>query len=116
MAPQTPPTPELAELAELLGPADARELARTFLHDTPKLITDLADATAAPSGPTVRQIAAHSLKSTSRLVGANALAALAEQLEARLIRGGPPPSGPEILAIGEEYGRIRGVLERFVQS
>lgn len=116
MAALPPPTPELAELAEILGPADARELTRAFLRDTPKLIADLADTTATPSGPPVRQIAAHSLKSTSRLVGAAALSALADQLEARLVKGGPPPTVTEILAINDEFERIGQVLGRFAQS
>jgi HPt (histidine-containing phosphotransfer) domain-containing protein len=114
-APQ-PPTPELAELVELLGPADTRELTRTFLHDTPRLIADLADSSLAPSGPSVQQIAAHSLKSTSRLVGANALATLAGLLETRLVAGGPPPTVTEILAINDEYERVAKLLARFAQS
>ena len=116
MAALPPPTPELAELAELLGPADARELTRAFLRDTPKLIADLADATATPSGPSVRQLAAHSLKSTSRLVGATALSILADQLEARLVKGGLPPTVTEILAINDEFERIGAILGRFAQS
>lgn len=115
-ATQLPPTPELAELAELLGPADARELTRTFLHDTPRLIADLADVSAAPSGPPVQQIAAHSLKSTSRLVGANGLAVLAGNLETRMAGGGHPPSVTEILAINDEYERVGRILSRFAQS
>lgn len=115
-AAQLPPTPELAELAELLGPADARELTRTFLHDTPRLIADLADASDTPSGPPVQQIAAHSLKSTARLVGANVLAALAGNLETRMAAGGPSPSVTEILAINDEYERVSGILSRFAQS
>lgn len=115
-AAQMPPTPELAELAELLGPADAKELAGTFLNDTTQLIANLADASAAPSGPSVQQIAAHSLKSTSRLVGANALAILAGELEIRLAGGGHAPTVIEILAIKNEYERVTKLLARFAQS
>jgi hypothetical protein len=99
-----PPTPELAEISDIIGLADARELARTFLADAPRLIADLNDpapAEASPSSPPRCRLAAHSLKSTSRLVGAHPLSAL---------------SAIEIDAIRAEFARFSPTLRRFVGS
>lgn len=114
-----PPTPELAEISDIIGLDDARELARTFLADAPRLIADLnnpAPAEASPSSPPRCRLAAHSLKSTSRLVGAHPLSALAATLELRLLAAGPIPSAPEIDAIRAEFARFSPALRRFVGS
>ena len=114
-----PPTPELAEISEIIGLGDARELARTFLADAPRLIADLNDpapAEASPSSPPRCRLAAHSLKSTSRLVGAHPLSALAAALELRLLAAGPIPSAIEIDAIRAEFARFSPALRRFVGS
>lgn len=111
-----PPTPELAEISEIIGLGDARELARTFLTDAPRLIADLdnsAPADASPASPPRCRLAAHSLKSTSRLVGAHPLSALAAALELRLLAAGPAPTAAEIQAIREEFARFSATLVRF---
>ncbi len=109
-----PPTPELAALSAILGPANAREVTLTFVHDTPQLIADLALATAAHGEISLSQLAAHSLKSTARLVGAHTLSELAAELEARLIAAGPAPTRPEIEAVRTEFARFRTVLGPFI--
>jgi HPt (histidine-containing phosphotransfer) domain-containing protein len=111
-----PPTPELAEIAEIVGAGDARDIARSFLATTPRLIADLSNA--APAGPIVGtppicQIAAHSLKSTARLVGAHPLAAFASALELRQLAGGPVPTAAEIAAIQTEFTHLSSVFGRF---
>lgn len=111
-----PPTPELAELSAILGPANAREVTLTFLHDTPQLMADLALVTAPDGEAPPCQLAAHSLKSTARLVGANALSALATELEARLIAAGPAPTPAEIETIRTEFARFRTFLAPFIGS
>ncbi len=114
-----PPTPELAEISEIIGLGDARELARTFLADAPRLIADLdnsAPANRSPGSPPRCRLAAHSLKSTSRLVGAHPLSALAATLELRLIAAGPAPTATEIEAIRAEFARFSPALLRFVGS
>ncbi|MBC7365985.1 MAG: Hpt domain-containing protein [Undibacterium sp.] len=111
-----PPTLELAELSAVLGPANTREVTRTFLHDTPQLIADLARVIASETGDSPCQLAAHSLKSTAQLVGAHALSALAAALEARLIAAGPAPTPAEIEIFRAEFARFRTVLGPFVAS
>ena len=108
-----PPTPELVELSAILGPANAREVTLTFLHDTPQLIADLAFATAAAGEVSPCQLAAHSLKSTARLVGAHTLSTMAAAIEARLVAAGPTPTRAEIEAIRTEFVRFRTVLSPF---
>ena len=111
-----PPTPELAEISDIIGLDDTRELARTFLADAPRLIADLdnpAPADASPASPPRCRLAAHSLKSTSRLVGAHPLSVLAATLELRLLAAGPMPSATEIEAIRAEFARFSPALVRF---
>ena len=108
-----PPTAELAELADTLGLDDAREVARLFLHDAPRLIADLADPRLAESGVPRGQVAAHTLKSTARLVGAHPLAALAAALESAFIAGRPAPGPHELDAVRAEFDRIRTGLAAF---
>lgn len=113
-----PPTPELAEISEIIGLDDARELARTFLADAPRLIADLnnsAPADSAAGAPPRSHLAAHSLKSTSRLVGAHPLSALAAALERQLNAGGPMPTAAEIEAIQTEFTRFSPALVRFIE-
>ncbi len=119
MAVIPPPTPELAEIAEIIGSGDAREIARSFLSDAPRLIADLSNsAPASPDAGTLPlcQIAAHSLKSTARLVGAHPLATLAGALELRLLAGGPNPTAAEIAAIQTEFVRLSSGFGRFSGS
>jgi len=106
--PLPPPTPELAELADILGLGEARDLTCTFLADTPRLIADL-DSPAIDRA----KIAAHSLKSTSRLIGASILSGLAAALESRLLAAGSLPTVTETDAIRAEYARICPMLTRF---
>ncbi len=103
-----PPTPELAALSDILGLDEARDLTRTFLADTPRLIADLDSPVADRA-----MIAAHSLKSTSRIVGANTLSALAATLEVRLLAAGPLPTITETAAIRAEYACVSPMLIRF---
>ena len=111
-----PPTPELAELSAILGPANAREVTLTFLHDTPQLIADFAIVTAPDGEVSPCQLAAHSLKSTARLVGANTLSALAAALEAKFIATGAAPTPAEIEIIRSEFARFRAFLTPFTGS
>ncbi len=114
-----PPTPELAELGRIIGLKEARELARTFVTNTPKLIQELANQNPAdPSAPTPTccQLAAHNLKSTSRLVGAHGLAALASMLENRILDDGPVPTSMEIDHARAAFVRFIPPLVQFVET
>jgi hypothetical protein len=53
------------------------------------------------------------LKSTSRLVGAHPLSALAATLESRLLAAGPIPSAIEIDAIRAEYAALAEAADTF---
>jgi HPt (histidine-containing phosphotransfer) domain-containing protein len=114
-----PPTPELAELGRIIGLGDVRELARTFLANTPRLIDELANT--APADPTTPgttrcHLAAHNLKSTSRLVGAHALSTLAATIENRLLDHGLAPTSAEIDRAREEFARFIPPLVRFAET
>ena len=108
-----PPTPELAELTSILGEADARALARTFLANTPQLLSDLAAPPSLGAEPSPGQMAAHTLKSTARLVGAHALAAQASALETRLVIPGATPTPSELADIHAEAARVHALIVTF---
>ena len=108
-----PPTPELAELVSILGETDTRELARTFLCDTPHLLADLSAPPATTEEASPGQLAAHSLKSTARLVGALTLATQAAALEIHLATAGAAPTPRELTAIRAEFARVHTLMARF---
>ena len=74
-----PPNEAIAELATALGEESARELADMFLTSFDAVLRELS----AP-GREERKRAAHSLKSSARIVGASALSGRMAELEARL--------------------------------
>lgn len=108
-----PPNPELAELVSILGRADTRELARTFLRDTPRLLADLAAPAFSGADPSPAQLAAHSLKSTARLVGAHALATQAAALELHLAKPGASPAPRALDRIRDEAARAHALIAPF---
>jgi HPt (histidine-containing phosphotransfer) domain-containing protein len=74
-----PPNSALEELAEALGEESARELAEMFLTSFPAVLQDLGAADREQ-----RKRAAHSLKSSARIVGATLLSNRMAELESRL--------------------------------
>lgn len=108
-----PPTPELAQLFSILGDADSRELARVFLRNTPQLLVDLDTIASSTEEPSPAQLAAHSLKSTARLVGATALASHAAALELYLATPASAPTPQALESIRAEAARAHALIAPF---
>ena len=80
------------------------ELIDEYLSDAPGLLTDLRDST-----EDERVRAAHTLKSTSAMLGAARLAAMCSELE-RSVKDGDGPT--ELVAAAErEYAGVRSALQ-----
>ena len=109
--PAPKPSPELAELMSIIGEANTREIVRTFLHETPLLMGKLRVADRRS-----RHRAAHSLKSSARLVGAHAIAARAAQFEARLALPDGDLYPADITAILEDFSTSSPALIAFSDS
>lgn len=111
MSSSSPPNPALAELLSVLGEANTREIVRTFLHEAPILLQGLAD-----SDRSHRHRSAHSLKSSARLIGADAVATCAAQLEVRLANPGGDISPDDISALNEALVSVSPVLTAYAES
>jgi HPt (histidine-containing phosphotransfer) domain-containing protein len=104
-----PPNDALAELAAVLGEDNVRTLVRTFLRDFPVSLRDLGGGDRKQ-----RHRVAHSMKSNSRLMGANELSQRMAALEARLESDGADVSPDDLAAITREYEQVAGPLRAFV--
>ena len=115
---QLPPALDPAALAALreLNPGDDsffQDLIQIFLDDSPQRIAEIEQSLLKGD---VRQLtlAAHSLKGSSSNFGAGRLRALSEQLEL-LGRQGPLGDAPgQLLALKNEFARVRTALEALV--
>lgn len=115
---QLPPALDPAALAALreLNPGDDsffQDLIQIFLDDSPQRIAEIEQSLVKRD---VRQLtlAAHSLKGSSSNFGAERLRALSEQLEL-LGRQGPLGDAPgQLLALKNEFARVRAALEALV--
>jgi HPt (histidine-containing phosphotransfer) domain-containing protein len=109
--PNTPPPNEaLAELAAVLGEDNVRTLVTTFLRDFPASFKELSGGDRFN-----RHRIAHSMKSNSRLMGANDLSERMAELEKRL----EGPTGADLTpadlkAIEAEFERVAKPLRAFV--
>ena len=105
-----PPNKALADLAAVLGDDNVRTLARTFLRDFPQSIRDLTGG----ERPNRHRVA-HSMKSSSRLMGAMDLSQRMAELEQRLSAPNARDVTPEDLAaINVEYEKLAAPLRKFV--
>ena len=115
---QLPPALDPDALAALreLNPGDDsffQDLIQIFLDDSPQRIAEIEQSLMKRD---VRQLtlAAHSLKGSSSNFGAERLRALSEQLEL-LGRQGPLSDAPrQLLALKNEFARVRAALEALV--
>ena len=102
----------IAELRSL-NPDDndefLREIAGIFLDDTPQRIAELDQSLAAGDVPTFAR-AAHSIKGSSSNLGANALRAVAEDLENRVHAGGLGDVQGLVAQVKAEFARARAEL------
>jgi HPt (histidine-containing phosphotransfer) domain-containing protein len=105
-----PPNDALAELASVLGEDNVRTLVRTFLRDFPASMRELEGGDRKN-----RHRVAHSMKSNSRLMGAQALSKRMAALEARLEgESGDDITPADLTAIAAEFEQIARPLRAFV--
>ena len=103
-----PPNSAIAELASALGEESARELAEMFLTSFDAVLRDLN-----AGDREERKRAAHSLKSSARIVGATALSGRMAELEARLTNTDDDVTPEDITGTLEEFERIAVVLRAY---
>jgi HPt (histidine-containing phosphotransfer) domain-containing protein len=105
-----PPAPNeaLDELVSILGEDDTRELVRSFLRDFPDQLRQLAIGDREQ-----RRRVAHSLKSSSRHMGADALARKMAALETRLSHVEAEVSQEDLAATVSEFEKVAGGLRAF---
>jgi CheY-like chemotaxis protein/HPt (histidine-containing phosphotransfer) domain-containing protein len=104
-------TSALQRLAEALGPESASgvdEIVSLYLEDAPRQLHDL-QVSLEVGKLEVAQRAAHSLKSTSRTVGALHLGELAAAVELQLRSGQVPPAGC-VEGLRQEYQAVVAAL------
>lgn len=104
-----PPNDALAELAAVLGDDNVRTLVRTFLRDFPNSLHELAGGDRQN-----RHRLVHSMKSNTRLMGANDLSCYMAMLEERLSRAdGADLGADELATIAAHFEQICGPLRQF---
>jgi HPt (histidine-containing phosphotransfer) domain-containing protein len=111
MPPVPPPNSAIAELAEALGEESARELVEMFLNSFDAVLRDLN-----AGDREQRNRAAHSLKSSSRIVGAGVLSNRMAELEARLTNTTGDVTHDDITATIEEFERIAVALRAYARQ
>jgi HPt (histidine-containing phosphotransfer) domain-containing protein len=111
MSNSPPPNEALAELAAVLGDDNVRTLVRTFLRDFPISFQELG----ATRERKDRHRIAHSMKSNSRLMGANELSQRMAALEERLAQDdGADLQSTDLAQILAEFEAIAKPLREFV--
>ena len=112
MPPAPPPNPALAELASVLGADNVRTLVRTFLREFPASFAQLTGGERQN-----RHRVAHSMKSNSRLMGAEALSKRMAEIEARLSEENDRDVTPDDLTrISAEFEEIATPLRKFAND
>jgi HPt (histidine-containing phosphotransfer) domain-containing protein len=106
-----PPNSAIAELASALGEDSARELAEMFLTSFEAVLRDLNGGDREE-----RKRAAHSLKSSARIVGASALSARMAELESRLTNTKDDVTPRDISATLEDFERIAVQLRAYARQ
>ncbi len=105
-----PPNPSLRELAAVIGEENTRNLVRTFLREFPASLKEL---TLVDRKHQHRLI--HSMKSSTRVVGAHDFSAKLAQLEENLAEPALPNlSPPELQQLTGEFENVAGPLRDFV--
>jgi hypothetical protein len=111
MSPVPPPNEAIAELSSSLGEDSARELVEMFLGHFPTVLTDLNSG-----DRELCRRAAHSLKSSSHIVGAAVLSSRMAELEARLTLPTGNITHDDVEATIKEFDRVAVGLRAFVKG
>jgi HPt (histidine-containing phosphotransfer) domain-containing protein len=103
-----PPNSAIAELAEALGDDSARELVDMFLNNFQNVIKELNSGDREQ-----RRRAAHSLKSSSHIVGASGLSSRMAALEARLAEPSGAVTHDDLTGTMEEFEKMSPPLRAY---
>lgn len=106
-----PPNATLVELSAALGDESARELVDMYLANFPTVFKELSSGDREQ-----RRRAAHSLKSSSNIVGAQDLSAQMAALEARLTDPSGEVTSVDLTAATTEFDRIAVPLRAYAQQ
>ncbi len=106
-----PPNAAIAELSSSLGEDSARELVDMFLGNFPTVLADLKSGDREQ-----RRRAAHSLKSSSHIVGADVLSGRMAELEARMTVPSGDITPEDVTATVAEFERIAVALRAFAHQ
>ena len=106
-----PPNSAIAELVSALGEDSARELAEMFLTSFEAVLRNLN-----AGDREERKRAAHSLKSSARIVGASALSNRMAELESRLTNTAGDVTPEDLAGTIEEFERIAIPLRAYARQ
>lgn len=108
----TPQTPINREYLSMVAGGDEsfeRELVQTFLHESPEVLSQLNTSVHAGDSEAALR-AAHSLKGSSRAIGADAVGEVCEILEQRAKDGDLSEVGGAVLELERRYAHLSGYL------
>ncbi|MEO6876668.1 MAG: Hpt domain-containing protein [Opitutaceae bacterium] len=106
-----PPNAAIEELASALGEDSARELAELFLVSFDAVLRSLNS-----HDREERKRAAHSLKSSARIVGAIAMSDRMAELEARMTNTAGDVTPDDITGTVDEFDRIAVALRAYARQ
>jgi len=95
---------------DLGGTAALREVIRSFLDQTPSVLSALRDAAARADVPSIRR-AAHMIKGTSSILGARELSEQCAEIERVGQTGCIADAGPRVIAVEASYRTIEAALK-----
>jgi CheY-like chemotaxis protein len=99
---------------DLGGTAALREVIRTFLDQTPSVLSSLRDAAARADIPSIRR-AAHMIKGTSSILGARELSEQCAEIERVGQTGCIADAGPRVIAVEASYRTIEAALKAEIE-
>jgi CheY-like chemotaxis protein/HPt (histidine-containing phosphotransfer) domain-containing protein/anti-sigma regulatory factor (Ser/Thr protein kinase) len=99
---------------DLGGTAALREVIRSFLDQTPSVLSALRDAAARADVPSIRR-AAHMIKGTSSILGARELSQQCAEIERAGQTGCIVDAGSRVIAVEASYRTIEAVLKAEIE-
>jgi HPt (histidine-containing phosphotransfer) domain-containing protein len=99
---------------DLGGTAALREVIRSFLDQTPSVLSALRDAAARADVPSIRR-AAHMIKGTSSILGARELSEQCAEIERVGQTGCIDDAGSRVIAVEASYRTIEAALKAEIE-